>query len=65
MNCPKCTELDIGDYLASTDRLWCEFEAEVQNHTLHTVYWCRRCDWSETKEFDPQIIHDTMESEEE
>jgi len=63
MNCPKCTALDIGDYLASTDQLWCEFESEVQEHTLFTVYWCRRCDFSETKEFDPQLIHDGKPSE--
>lgn len=65
MNCPKCTELDIGDYLASTDRLWCEFEAIMDGYTLHTVYYCRRCDWNEQKSFDPQLIHDSMKGEEE
>ena len=58
LNCPKCTEKDEFDYLAMTDNLWCEFEAMVHDYVLHTVYYCRHCDWNQSKEFDPQSIHD-------
>ena len=65
MNCPSCTEGDVSGYYASTDQLWCEFEAEVVDHCLYTIYYCRHCDWQERKKFDPQLIHDKMKSEEE
>lgn len=47
----------MGDIWAAEDKLWCEFEAQVFKHTLHTVYYCRRCDFSEEKKFDPEDIH--------
>ena len=66
MNCPKCFAKPSGEYLASTDQLWCEFEAEVIDGTLHTVYYCRRCDWHQEKCFNPELIHlnDWHEAEE-
>ena len=63
MNCPKCSDTPEAEYLASTDQLWCEFEAEVINHELHTVYWCRRCDWNQQRTFDPELIHNGEEEE--
>ena len=57
MNCPKCLKHPMGDIWAAEDKLWCQFEAEVIQHTLHTVYWCRRCDFAEQKEFDPEDVH--------
>jgi len=64
MDCPVCLETPHGEYLASTDQLWCEFEAEVIEGWLHTVYYCRRCDWNEQKKYCPQLIHDNQEEEE-
>ena len=64
-DCPKCAKHPIyGDIWAQTDQLYMEFEAEVFMHTLHTVYWCKRCDYSEEKEHDPELIHigDTNEA---
>lgn len=64
MDCPVCIEGPHGEYLASTDQLWCEFEAEVIDGWLETVYYCRKCSWHEHKKFDPQLIHDNQEEEE-
>ncbi len=57
MNCPKCLKHPMGDFWAAEDKLWCEFEAQVIKYTLYTVYWCRRCDFTEEKEFDPEDVH--------
>lgn len=57
MNCPKCRNSEWGNFLSETDRLWCEFEAEVISGYLHTVYWCKRCDWNQQRKFDPELIH--------
>ena len=65
MNCPECLKTEIGDYLAQTDQLWCEFEAEVIEHELRTIYYCRHCDWHEERKFDPQLLHDFAQAEEE
>ena len=57
--CPKCAKNpDYGDFWAQTDRLYMEFESEVQSFTLFTVYWCRRCNYFEQKKWDTEIIHD-------
>ena len=57
-DCPKCKKHPIyGDIWAQTDQLYMEFEAYVTGYTLHTYYWCKRCDYSDAKEHDPEIIH--------
>lgn len=66
--CPKCAKEPIlGDIWSQTDQLYMEFESEVQQYTLYTVYWCKRCDYYEQKTWDPEIIHDkgTVGEEEE
>ena len=68
MNCPKCTIQDLvhnSEYWASTDQLWMEFEAEVIDGWLETVYYCKRCEYNEQKKYDPQRIHDCIRGEEE
>jgi len=62
MNCPKChiENFEVRDYLASTDQLWMEFEAEIIDGYLYTLYYCRHCPYNERKKFDPQRIHDMM-----
>ena len=62
MNCPKCFDTPEGEYLAATDQLWCEFDAQIFDGYLHTAFYCRRCDWSQQNRFDPEVIH--MEEEE-
>ena len=57
MNCRKCLKHPMGDIWAASDRLWCIFEAEVIDGWLHTVYYCRHCDWNQQRKFDPEIIH--------
>jgi len=57
MNCPQCLAHPMGDIWAASDKLWCEFEAEVIDGYLHTVYWCRQCDFAEQKKFDPEELH--------
>ena len=59
--CPKCAEHPWGDIWSQTDQLSLEFEAEVIHYTLHTVYWCKRCDYSEEKRYDPEEIHDKID----
>ena len=57
--CPKCAANELyGDIWSQMDQLWMQFESEVQQFTLYTVYWCKRCDYHEEKQFDPEIIHD-------
>jgi len=57
--CPKCAKDPVyGDIWSCTDQLSLEFECEVQQYTLWTVYWCKRCDYAEQIEWDPEIIHD-------
>ena len=57
MNCPQCEEDDVHGYLSATDQLWMEFESDVIDGYLHTVYYCKRCDFSQEKKFDPELIH--------
>ena len=57
--CPKCAADPVyGDIWSQTDQLYMEFESEVQEFTLYTVYWCKRCDFVEQKQWDPETIHD-------
>jgi len=57
MNCPQCQDNDIHGFLHDADQLWMEFEAEVIDNYLHTVFYCRRCDFTQEKKFDPELIH--------
>ena len=57
-DCPKCKAHPIyGDIWAETDQLYMEFDAVVYQYTLFTSYWCKRCDYVEEKEHDPELIH--------
>tara|TARA_A100001234_G_C12440876_1_gene306880 strand:- start:200 stop:382 length:183 start_codon:yes stop_codon:yes gene_type:complete len=58
MDCPKCLDKPHGEFYASQDKLWCEFDAQVIDGWLYTVYYCRNCDWNEQKKFCPQVMHD-------
>jgi len=51
--------------MLASDQLWMEFEAEVIDGYLCTVYYCRHCSYNEQKKFDPGIIHDMKLGEEE
>jgi len=57
MNCPKCELRDVHGILSQTDQLWCEFDSEIIDGYLQTVFYCRRCDWNNSKRFDPGLIH--------
>ena len=62
--CPKCAAHPMyGDIWSTTDQLCMDFEAYTYGGWLHTLYYCKRCDFTELKEHDPELIHDGVEEE--
>jgi hypothetical protein len=57
MNCPKCEANDVHGFGRDADLLWMDFESDVIDGYLHTVYYCKRCDFNQEKIFDPELIH--------